>query len=268
MRSILGIDAAWTPRQPSGVALIEETSTSMWKCVAVAPSYDAFVGLANGISIKWRTKRFSGSIPNVDRILQASVRLSGNEPDVITVDMPISTVEITGRRTADNAVSKAFGRYQAATHSPSVQRPGAIGSNLADQLATYGFPVATSTCRPGLFPRLVEVYPHPSLIKLMDADKRLPYKQGKSTKYWPGTDIQTRIGKLLNIYDSILTVLARSISDINLKLPSPKEVPSLAHLKRYEDAIDSLVCAWTGIEYLEGRAEPFGDVNAAIWIPV
>lgn len=265
---VLGIDAAWTYGEPSGVALVEETNASKWKCLGVAPSYDAFTSLANGRLIEWHSTYFNGSTPDGDQVLQASVLLSGSEPDVITVDMPVSKVEITDRRPADNAISVAFGRYQAGTHSPSSQRPGVIGSQLSNSLAVRGFPLATTSTTTGSPSRLVEVYPHPSLIRLMDADRRLPYKQGNSTKYWPGTDVRTRIGKLLDIYRAILEGLARSISDINLRLPAPDDVPSLAHLKRYEDAIDALVCAWTGIEYLGGRAEPFGDINAAIWVPV
>ena len=268
MRSVLGIDAAWTHGEPSGVALVEETIVSKWKCLGVAPSYDTFTGLANRRSIEWQSAYFNGSVPDGDQVLQASVQLSGNEPDVITVDMPVSKVEIPGRRPADNAISVAFGRHRAGTHSPSSQRPGLIGSQLSNSLAARGFPLATTSITTGSPSKLVEVYPHPSLIRLMGTDTRLPYKQGNSTKYWPGTDVRTRIGKLLDIYGSILEALARSISDINLKLPSPNDVPSLAHLKRYEDAIDALICSWTGIEYLEGRAEPFGDVNAAIWVPV
>tara|TARA_B100002003_G_scaffold148670_1_gene137814 strand:+ start:724 stop:861 length:138 start_codon:yes stop_codon:yes gene_type:complete len=42
---------------------------------------------------------------------------------------------------------------------------------------------------------------------------------------------------------------------------------SLAGLKTYEDGIDALVCAWVGIEYLRGAATPYGDDDAAIWIP-
>jgi hypothetical protein len=44
---VLGIDAAWTENEPSGVALIEN-SQGGWRCVAVTPSYDSFLALAEG----------------------------------------------------------------------------------------------------------------------------------------------------------------------------------------------------------------------------
>ena len=52
-----------------------------------------------------------------------------------------------------------------------------------------------------------------------------------------------------------------------LELPEPVAVKSLAALKRYEDALDALVCAWVGVEYLGGRTLPLGDGDAAIWCP-
>lgn len=42
---------------------------------------------------------------------------------------------------------------------------------------------------------------------------------------------------------------------------------STSGLKRYEDSLDALVCAWAGAKYLEGAAMPYGDATAAIWVP-
>ncbi len=42
MTAILGIDAAWTTAEPSGVALIAEHGTG-WQCVGLAPSYDTVI---------------------------------------------------------------------------------------------------------------------------------------------------------------------------------------------------------------------------------
>ena len=46
---VLGIDAAWTAHQPSGIALLQNTATG-WSCMAVAPSYEAFIDQASGQS--------------------------------------------------------------------------------------------------------------------------------------------------------------------------------------------------------------------------
>jgi hypothetical protein len=38
-------------------------------------------------------------------------------------------------------------------------------------------------------------------------------------------------------------------------------------LKRYEDTLDALVCAWLGFRFLAGKTLPLGDETAAIWCP-
>ena len=55
MSAILGIDAAWTPDEPSGVALIRTTQEGSWECVKFAPSYDAFIESAGGNAVRWET---------------------------------------------------------------------------------------------------------------------------------------------------------------------------------------------------------------------
>ncbi len=52
--------------------------------------------------------------------------------------------------------------------------------------------------------------------------------------------------------------------ETDFALPGPRP---FARLKRYEDALDALVRAWVGIEYLAGRTRAFGDADAAIWTP-
>lgn len=42
---------------------------------------------------------------------------------------------------------------------------------------------------------------------------------------------------------------------------------TLAVLKRYEDALDALLCAWTGIGYLAGEVGAYGDASTPVWAP-
>jgi hypothetical protein len=58
MSIVLGIDAAWTDRHPSGVAVLDLNRPA--KCLAVAPSYDSFIGLASGTAVDKYVKH-SGS---------------------------------------------------------------------------------------------------------------------------------------------------------------------------------------------------------------
>jgi len=76
MRSVLGIDAAWTLTQPSGVALAVEDAGG-WRLAAVAASYEDFVA---------------------------------------AVDMPLVLLPIPRRRAACDAVSRAYGSRACGTH--------------------------------------------------------------------------------------------------------------------------------------------------------
>lgn len=69
---------------------------------------------------------------------------------------------------------------------------------------------------------------------------------------------------LLAQWAALRQALASTIDGIELRVPSRG---TLAELKRYEDALDALVCAWTGIEYLAGRLRAHGDARGAVWAP-
>ena len=181
--------------------------------------------------------------------------------------MPLSTEPITGRRAADKAISRCFGSKGCATHTPSADRPGCVSARLREGFAFAGFPLATCTTAAGEPDHLIEVYPHPALLALTRVTYRVPYKVGKSLKYWPGMPTACRRAKLLDEFEKILAALREEISGILIKFPKPAEVASLRALKRYEDSLDALACAWVGVKYLEGQATPYGDNAAAIWVP-
>lgn len=269
MQTVLGIDAAWTATEPTGVALVERCSAGhRWRCVALAPSYDAFIALSEGTPVSWHTGAFHGSASGPDGVLDAARRLTDGQPvTLVTVDMPVATVPIIGRRRADALVSSQFGGRGCSTHSPSPQRPGPIGERLTDSMAAHGFEIADATTACGAPARLLEVYPHPALLVLLGVPYRFGYKVSKSRRLWRGTPVEVRVQNLLVAFDLILAALRTHIDDIALDLPAPSAVSTLSHLKRYEDALDALVSAWVGIEYLEGRAQAYGDATAAIWVP-
>ncbi len=266
MTGVLGIDAAWTEKEPSGVALIEGSPGS-WRCVAVAPSYDSFLARAEGVLVDWSIKS-RGARPDVGRLLSAAeTLLGGQELAVVTVDMPLSTEPMTGRRAADSAISSAYGGRGAAVHSPSAERPGPISDRLTRDFAAAGFPLATGTTPAGTPNRLVEVYPHPALMTLTGANYRLCYKVSRSRRYWPNSTPAERRANLLGQFHRILSALKDEVRDIHLELPDAASAVSTSGLKRYEDSLDGLVCAWVGAKYLEGTASPYGDHTAAIWVP-
>ena len=193
MTTILGIDAAWTAGEPSGVALVQQTGRR-WRCLASAASYAAFVELADGRTPDW-TRTGVGTVPGAEKLLDAASRLAGEPTTLVTVDMPVSTSPILGRRAADREVSRAFGAQWCSAHSPGPVRPGLLGAELSRQFSKAGYPVATTSTPGGTRHRLLEVYPHPALLVLLQRDRRVPYKVGKSSRYWQGASIDERIAR-------------------------------------------------------------------------
>lgn len=262
---VLGIDAAWTSRQPSGVALLRGGAGN-WEAVAVAPSYDSFIALGRGEPVDWRA-RPRGSPPNPGALVEAARALAGCKVRLVAIDMPVAKAPFSGRRAADTAVSRTFGARWCSAHSPTPSRPGALGARMTADLSAAGMPLATSVGEVAAGPCSVEVYPHPALLSLLEAPRRVPYKVSRSRAYWPGRSVDERKGLLLVEFDRIRAALTARLGHLPLALPAANQISTLAELKRHEDALDALVCAWVGSLVLAGEAEPLGDESAAVWVP-
>ncbi len=246
---VLGIDAAWTERNPSGLAVAVRNADG-WTLSGVFGSYAAFTG---------QTAQAQGAL-----LIPAAIAIAGAPPDLVAVDMPLSLQPIEGRREADNAVSRTFGGRKCGTHSPGKDRPGAIGRQLQADLAAAGYLLATDVVVP---PCTIEVYPHPALLALTGARERLPYKAQKTGNYWPGASPTERRAQLMDVWSTLVLSLEERIGGVAKALPLPGPASRGAELKSFEDKLDAVVCAWVGIETLEGRTTAYGDKDAAIWIP-
>jgi predicted RNase H-like nuclease len=262
MQVVLGIDAAWTLTQPSGVALVGNQNGN-WELLCVAASYLHFLAQADRALIA--EKHPVGSRPDATTLLDAASILASRPVDLVAVDMPLARSRIVGRRVSDNAVSSAYGGRKCGTHSPSDVRPGAISDFLREGFQCAGYPLRTSKV---VTPGLVEVYPHPALVELTGASERLPYKIAKIRKYWPLLSAAERRTRLYDQWTVIVTALDIEIRGVAAAFPIPEAQASSTGLKTYEDMLDAVVCAWVGICALEGRAVPFGDEDSAIWIPL
>ncbi|WCS26727.1 DUF429 domain-containing protein [Methylobacterium sp. NMS14P] len=260
-RAVLGIDAAWTSNQRSGIALATEGS-GQWHLVSVAPSYERF--MAPTTASEAAPADAKGSLPDPARLLQAARSYCECPIDIVAVDIPLSHEPITGRRASDDAVSRAYGASWCATHTPSAVRPGVIANRLKDAFEGAGYPLATQRLHE---PALIEVYPHPALVELAQAEKRLPYKVQKAAKYWPGRDAAERRTSLLGTWEKIVDLLDNEIAGTRAALGAPNLLNKTRDLKSWEDMLDAIVCAWVGITALKGQAVPHGDDVSAIWIP-
>jgi predicted RNase H-like nuclease len=104
-------------------------------------------------------------------------------------------------------------------------------------------------------------------VRLTAAGYRLPYKIASARAYWPDVGPMERRLRVLDQWRSIIAALERQILDVATTLVLPdRDVPAVA-LKAFEDRLDAVVCAWVGACVLLGEAGPYGDEDAAIWIP-
>jgi predicted RNase H-like nuclease len=264
VKVVLGIDAAWTATRPSGIALVR-TRGRRWECLALAPSYASFLALAEDTAgpVDWR-ERPRGDVPDPRALHAAATRLAGAAPDVIAIDMPLADAPILARRAADNAIASAYATRGLGAHSPSPERPGPIAHAMCSGFAALGYAIGSTTTRPGTPRVMLEVFPHATAIALTGADYRVPYKLGRIRQYWPDRSAVARRRAVLAQWAAIRRALDARIGGITLAIPRGA---TLAELKRYEDALDALLCAWTGIAYLAGNMRAYGDGRAAVWAP-
>jgi len=259
-RAVLGIDAAWTVKEPSGVAAAVETASG-WRLAAVAASYDEFIARANGVEPGGERPR--GSKPSAADLLDAARRICGARIDLVAIDMPMARHPIVGRRPCDKAISSNYGAKRAATHSPSAERPGKISDPLRAGFEDSGYPLCASAPAKGL----IEVYPHAALIEFLEAGYRLEYKVGKIATYWRNDSPDARHRKLREVWARIVEGLERRVEGVKAALPPPAPEIRGWRLKAYEDKLDAVVCAAVAIAGLNGKAKAFGDENAATWVP-
>lgn len=258
---VLGIDAAWTLNNPSGVALAIRRGRT-WHAVAVAASYNEFITSETQTGIQ--AQRPTGSAVDLAGLLAAAQQRCGKSVDVIAVDMPLALSPIVTRRTSDNLISRVYGARKCSTHTPSPDRPGRISVSMREQASQMGYPLIVDG---GPRRGLIEVYPHPALVELAQAPERLPYKVSNMGKYWRALSRLKRREKLFEQWRLITHVLEHNISGCYDRMVLTALSAPIWQLKAYEDRLDALVCAVVAACFFEGRCSPFGDADSAIWVP-
>ena len=260
MRYVLGVDAAWTNSEPSGVALLKVDNHNIIETVKLARSYEEFY---KG-NIDWNTF-ISGSKPDYSMLLKYSYS-QGWDIDLVALDIPLSPEVINRRRSADQLISTNYGGRGASTHSPNKDRPGEISVDIFQQLTEALFIWNGDVSKSKSF---IEVYPHTSIIELFKYDYRLKYKVQKRNKFWPeDTPAQRRLNIIANLNElrSKLISFIPNVADMLHPLVKDKFY-SIKYLKSYEDVLDALVAALTGCFYVAGNVKGYGDNSSTIWVP-
>ncbi|MDX2272761.1 MAG: DUF429 domain-containing protein [Cyanobacteriota bacterium] len=249
----IGLDLAWSPNHPSGIAVIK--------------------GVTSGGKVM-------GGILTDSRILQTDQEISnyilqqGGEAPwvVVAVDAPLWVPNPSGQRRAETELNQIFRVYQAGAHPSNRQRlsyGGKVrGESLIANLAEGGFVYRASIQPDWVGRQLTEVYPHPAMVALFGLQRTLKYK-AKPQRPWAERqqawqDYQQHLNQL-GESDPWLrgqqSLLAKKVEDRRGRA-----------LKNYEDQVDALMCAYIalyGLRWGSQRCRTFGDVEeGSIFTPI
>lgn len=235
----IGLDLAWSTRNPTGAAVING---------------DATVG-------RLAATRLLGGDDEIIAFVQEQAQ---SDPALVTVDAPLVVPNATGRRPAEAEIAHVFAAYQAGAHPANRQRlavNGIVrGEALVARLEALGFTHRADVESQAPMRQVVEVFPHPAIVSIFGLDRTIKYKarpnRSHAQRLIEFKRYQTLLRSLITADPALRgteTLLDRELSTL-IK----------ARLKDYEDVLDGLMCAYIG-HYLwrwgMARARVFGNVQ-------
>lgn len=239
---MIGIDLAWGTRAPTGLAVLDPQGELI---------------LTAGV--------------RTDEEIDAALRPWIDGPCVVGFDAPLHVVNPSGRRPCEADLTRAFAGQHAGAYPSNTGLPHFADGGRAARLARrYGLAVDASVAPAAGQRRALEVYPHSAAVALFDLPQVLKYKARK------GRTLATRQAALLELV-ALLSGLAapaelprlRSADGFASLRREIERVPTAAALRRLEDPIDAIVCAYVASLFVAGRTCVIGDdVTGAIVTPV
>ncbi len=238
-----------------------------------------------GLDLAWTAYRESGICAFDDRghvhVLEtrvataeefANLACSFGDDVAVAVDAPLV---VTPLRAAERAVARAFARFRASPHQANLALLQAThrmaGPALHAALRARGFrcdPAPITPQAPGR--HAMEVYPHAAHVRLFDLRERLPYKRKK------GRSVAFVRTQLCLYQEHLWLLLAREFPAL-LEDPAIQALLAPAavvrrglDLKRLEDMLDALTCAWVAWHawrHGASRIEVFGDEHGHVVVP-
>ncbi len=239
----VGLDLAWSERNPSGCAVLDEGGRLL-DLRADLVADDAILG--------W---------------LDTWLGTSG----VIGIDMPTIVPNATGVRPCESQLGAAFRRAHAAPHPANRRRfpDGGRARRIIDRLGASHGAVEQLDVRPG-DTRLIalEVFPHPAHVRLFSRDRIFEYK--KKRRPWAS------VLDAWAAYRSALRSLECADPPLIVGAAVPDRVEARGY-KRWDDALDAITCAYVA-SYVRrwgiAACERYGTLEtgyivvpgAAVWV--
>ncbi len=252
----IGIDLAWSPRNLSGVAVIDGDTTG-----------GKFID--------------NKLIKDDSQIIEYIKDQAAERPALVLIDAPLRVPNDSGRRPAEAELGKAFRAYEAAAH-PANRKLLAInkkvppgqeqvrGEMLVAALAKRGF-VHYPTVQAGVATRqVIEVFPHPAMVAIFRLQRTLKYKarsKRKRSLAYRLAEWQCYQQQLCNLAQANPALTGHE-SFVTADVSAMRECDR----KEYEDQVDALFCAYIGLyAYRWGmaRCRVFGTLDEGyIFTPV
>jgi predicted RNase H-like nuclease len=240
--AIIGIDLAWGPRARTGIAVLDPQGQLI----------------------------LNASVHR-DEEIDTALKPWLDGPCIVGLDAPLHVVNPTGRRPCEAALSRAFAAQHAGAYpSNTGLAVFADGGRAARFARRHGLDVdAKIPPEPGQR-RALEVYPHSATVALFDLAWVLPYKARQ------GRTLASRQAALVTLVD-LLASLAGQSALPQLSAPDGfggvrraiEGAPTAAALRRLEDPVDAIVCAYVAALFVAGWTCVIGDAETgAIVTPV
>jgi predicted RNase H-like nuclease len=212
----VGIDLAWSYRNPSAVVVLEGER-----------------------AVAWNEK-----IGSDEEIIAFLREVLGEKPALVAVDAPLVVPNERGLRSCDRELGAAFRRYEAAPHPANRLRFGGRvrGEELVKKLEQDGF-IHSPLIEPlRETKQVVEVYPHPAAVTLFGLERTLKYKAR------PGRSLDFRKAELKR-FMSLLKGLEKAFPALHAPAILNKDISPLngRELKAFEDLVDALFCAYIAL---------------------
>jgi predicted RNase H-like nuclease len=245
--SVIGIDLAWGTRARSGVAVLDSGGRLLLVESVIA-----------------------------DAELDAALEpwLAGS--CVVGLDAPLIVTNPTGRRPCEALLTKAFAAQHAGCYpSNTGLAPFADGGRAAAFARRHSLSVDATIPPAAGQRRALEVYPHSTIVALFELSRVLAYKVR------PHRSVESRRCELLRLVE-LLATLADPTASLEGYPPllDPRALlaglrsrveaaATSAALRRQEDPIDAIVCAYAALLFVHGLAQVIGDAHTgAIVTPV
>ncbi|WP_197378708.1 bifunctional ribonuclease/(p)ppGpp synthase [Mycolicibacterium mengxianglii] len=210
----IGLDLAWGPRKPTGVAVVDDGGRLV------------YLGTASD-----------------DASIRAALEPYADEDCLVGIDTPLIVENATGQRPAEKALNADFGKFQAGTHPSNTSRPEFAGTprgaRIADALDLDIDPASTAGRR------AIEVHPHAATVALFRLGRTLKYRAK------PGRAVAQLRSEMLRLMDHIED-LARATPPLRVADSAAwadlrddvERATQRSELRHAEDCVDAVLCAY------------------------